>query len=179
MKRKTTIALVAIALLLVPLVWAISTTTLVHFYINSVVAYTLTLPGESAVNANSTGAPTLGIVFTSATGTDTNVEAQVEGGNANWQNATTPIFLFDNTGTVDLNITVALNATTRPCINFTGAATHAAALTGTVIGTTPVTVVNNFAPSALPQEWYMVADFSACNTGDSSYRLLTSTGVQS
>ena len=177
MKRKTTIALVAIGLLLVPLVWAISTTTLVHFYINSVVAYTLTLPGTSAVNANSSGAPTSQIEFTSATGTDTDVEAQVLGGD--WQNSTTPIFLFDNTGTVDLNITVALNATTRPCITFTGATAHAAAGSGTVIGTSAVSVNNNFAPSDPAQSWYMMADFSACNTGDSSYRQLTSTGVQS
>jgi hypothetical protein len=177
MNRKTTIALVVFGLLLVPLVWAISTTTLVNFNINSVVAYTLTLPGKSAVDANSTGAPTADIEFTSATGTDTDVEAHVVAGD--WQNSTVPIFLFDNTGTVDLNITVALNATTRPCINFTGATTHAGAGSGTVIGTSPVTVADNFAPSDPAQPWYMVADFAACITGDTSVRKLTSTGVQS
>ncbi len=177
MNRKTTIALAVFALLLVPIVWAISTTTLVYFNINSVVAYTLTLPGESAVNANSTGAPTADIEFTSATGTDTNVEAHVVAGD--WQNSTVPIFLFDNTGTVDLNITVALNATTVPCINFTGATTHAAALTGAVIGTSSVTVVTGLTPSASAQEWYMIADFSSCNAGDTSVRRLTSTGLQS
>ena len=177
MKRKTTIALVAIALLLVPLVWALSTTTLVHFNINTVVAYTLTLPGQSAVNANSSGAPTADIEFTSPTGTSSDVEAHVVAGD--WQNDTTPIFLFDNTGTVDLNLTVVLNATTRPCINFTGATTHAGALTGAVIAASPVTVVNNFAPSDPAQAWYMIADFSACTTGDTSTRQLTSTGVSS
>jgi len=177
MKRKTTIALVAIALLLVPVVWALSTTTQVHFVINSVAAYTLTLPGTSATNANGTGAPTADIEFTSATGTDTNIEAHVVSGN--WQNSTTPIFLFDNTGTVNLNISVVLNATTRPCINFTGDTTYASAGNGTVIGTGAVTVINNFGPSDTAQSWYMQADFSACNTGDNSVRQLTSSGVQS
>jgi len=177
MKRKTAIALAVIALLAIPLVWAISTTTLVYFNVASLVAYTLTLPGQSAVNANSTGAPTTAIEFNSTTGTTANVNAKVVGGTQ--QSDGVPIFQFDNTGTVPLNISVVLNSVTQSCVNLTGATTYAGADTGPQIGTTNVTVVNSYAPAAAAQNWYMKADFTACTAADTSTRTLYSNGVQS
>ncbi|MFH1064086.1 MAG: hypothetical protein V1729_03330 [Candidatus Woesearchaeota archaeon] len=173
---KTTIA-VLLVLLAVPLVWALSTTTQVNFNVGTVVAYTLTLPDETLVNANSTGAPTTAIEFNSSTGTDANVDAKVVGGTV--QSNGVPIFQFDNTGTVNLNLSVVLNSGTQSCINLTGATDFTGASTGTEIGTSAVTVVNNYGPAAAPQDWYMKADFAGCNAADTSQRTLTSNGVQS
>jgi hypothetical protein len=177
MRKNTAIALVVIVLLAVPVVWAITTTTTVYFNVASLVAYTLTLPGQSAVNANSTGAPTMAIEFNSTTGTNADVNAKVVGGTV--QSSGVPIFQFDNTGTVPLNISVVLNTSTQSCINMTGATTYAGADNGTQIGTTNVTVVNSYTPSAAAQDWYMKADFTACTASDTSTRTLYSNGVQS
>lgn len=181
MRRNTKIAMLVIALLAivaVPVsVAAFSTTTTVHYIISSVVAFTLTLPGQSAVTSNSTGAPTPDIEFVSATGTSTDVDPCVYPSTAFCQNATTPIFEFDNTGTVDLNISVVLNSDPSACINHTGANTYGAA--GTVISTSNISVATDFTPAAAPVDWYMKADFTACTAGDSTTRTLTSSTVQS
>lgn len=180
MKNRTKkLVVLAIALaLLVPLAIAqVYTTTQVFFNVASVVGFTLTLPGQSSVIANSTGAPTAAIEFNSTSGTDSNVDAQVSGGAI--QNSTTPIFEYDNTGTVDLNISVFLDSDTLACINLTGATTHAGADNGVQItSTSNTTVVTNYGPSDPAQEWYMKADFASCTQGQTS-RTLTSLGVQS
>lgn len=178
MKRKTKkLLLLAIALLVVPLALAqVYTTTQVLFNVATVVGFSLTLPGQSAISANSTGAPTTAIVFNSTTGTDSNVDAVVQGGTA--QSNGTPIFVYDNTGTVNLNMSVYLDSNTPACINMTGATTYASADNGAALSTAPVIVVTNYGPAAGTQDWYMKADFAACTQGQTS-RTLTSEGVQS
>jgi hypothetical protein len=177
--KKMNLILVALTILLVvPAVYAaISTTTQVGFNVGTLLAYTLTLPGESAVNANSTGAPTTAIEFNSTTGTSSNVNAKVVGGST--QSDGTPIFEFDNTGTVNLNISVRLNSGLPACMTLQGATTYAGADTGATISTSDVSVVTSFTPAAAAQEWYMKADFSSCVAGDTTSRTLTSEGVQS
>ncbi len=175
MNKKIMTALVVLALLTVPIVWAISTTTQVYFNVASLVAYTLTLPGQSAVSASGGGAPTTAIEFNTTTGTDTDVNAKVVGGTV--QSDGVPIFQFDNTGTVPLNISVVLDSNTPACIAMTGATTYAAA--GTQITTSNLVVLNNYGPSDAVQDWYMKADFTACGASDTTTRTLTSNGVQS
>ena len=169
--------LALVFLLAIPVALALSTTTTVQFNVATVVGYTLTLPGESSVSANSTGAATTAIKFDSATGTDTNLNAEVVGGSA--QSDGTPIFSYDNTGTVNINISVSLDSAAPACINMTGATTYAGADTGAEIGTGNVTVVTGFTPAAAAQDWYMKADFDGCGQGDTTTRTLTSYGVQS
>lgn len=179
MKRKTKVLLaVVVGLLLVPLAIAqVYTTTQVLFNVATVVGFTLTLPGQSAIIANSTGAPTTAIEFNSTSGTDLNTNAKVLGGTT--QGDGTPIFVYDNTGTADLNISVSLNSNTVACINMTGATTYAGADNGPQItSTSNTTVVNDYGPAAGTQDWYMKADFVNCSQGQTT-RTLTSLGVQS
>lgn len=175
-KTKVTLAVV-LALLLVPLAIAqVYTTTQVLFNVASVVGFTLTLPGQSGVIANATGAPTTAIEFNSTTGTDTNTNAQVYGGTV--QSDGTPIFLYDNTGTADINLSVYLNSNTAACINMTGATTYGGADSGAQLTTANTVVVNNYGPADLAQSWYMKADFANCTYGQTT-RTLTSEGIQS
>ncbi len=177
MRKKITMAFVVFVLLALPIAWAVSTTTTVNFNIGTLVGYTLTLPGEAGVPATGPGAATTAIEFNSTTGTDTNTNAQVVGGTV--QSDGTPIFQFDNTGTVDINLSVVMSADPAACINMTGATTFAGANSGVQISTTNVSVVNDYTPAAAAQDWYMKADFTACTTGDSGQRTLTSYGIQS
>jgi hypothetical protein len=178
MQKRTKAALIVLALLALPLAYAVSTTTTVYYTISTLVAYTLTLPGQSAVTANSSGAPTPDIQFSSPTGTDTDVNPCVYS-TAYCQNSSTPIFQFDNTGTVNLNLSVVLSSGAPSCINHTGATSYGGAGSGVQIGNANVTVVNSYTPAAAAQDWYMKADFSGCTAGDSTTRTLTSYGVQS
>jgi len=182
MRRNAKIALLAIAVLAmvaVPIAYAYSTTTTVHYIVSTVVAFTLTLPGQSGVTSNTTGAPTPDIEFVSASGTDTDVDPCVYPSTGLCQNASSPIFQFDNTGTVNLNISVALSSVTQACINHTGHTTYAGAGGGPEIGTTNVSIVTGYTPAAAVVDWFMKADFSGCTAGDTSTRTLTSATVQS
>ena len=156
---------------------AISTTTQVNFNVGTLLAYTLTLPGESGVAATGPGAATTAIEFNTTSGTDSNVNAKVVGGTV--QSDGTPIFQFDNTGTVDLNISVVLDTAVPACMNLTGATTFAGADAGAEITTSAIDVVTDYTPAASAQDWYMKADFSACTAADTVSRTLTSEGVQS
>lgn len=178
MKKTTITAIIALAMLAIPLAYALSTTTTVNFNVATLVAYTLTLPGESAVSATGPGAATTAIEFNSSTGTAQDVHAKVVGGAS--QSEGTPIFSFDNTGTVDINLSVILDSNTPACIALRGATTAAGANASTPINSTGnTTVVNNFTPAAGTQDWYMKADFTACTASDSASRTVTSWGVQS
>jgi hypothetical protein len=178
MNKIKTIWFVLGIIAILPIAWAaISTTTQVSFNIGTVVAYTLTLPGEGAVDANSTGAPTTAIEFFSATGNDNNLNPDVVGGPT--QSDGTPIFMFDNTGTVDLNISVSLDSNLPGCMSLKGATTYAGADIASAITSGETIVVEDFTPAASAQEWYMKADFVNCYVVDSTTRTLTSTGVQS
>jgi hypothetical protein len=176
--KKVGIVLAAVLLLAVPLAWAaIRTTTQVNFNVDTVLAYTVTLPGESAVAATVPGAATTAIEFNSTTGTDANVNARVVGGTA--QSSGTPIMQFDNTGTVNLNLSVQLNAALPGCMALAGATTYAGADTGAAITpTTNTTVVDNYGPNDAAQDWYMKTDFTACTYYDTNTKTLTTWGIQ-
>jgi hypothetical protein len=176
--KKVGIMLAAALLLAVPLVWAaIRTTTQVNFNVDTVVAYTVTLPGQSAVAATGPGAPTAAIEFNSTTGTNTNVNARVVGGTA--QSGGTPIMQFDNTGTVNLNLSVQLSAALPACMTLKGATTYGGADTGaTITNTANITVVNAYGPNDAAQDWYMKTDFSACTQYDTNQKSLTTWGLQ-
>lgn len=156
--------------------FAEKTTTVIHFNVPSVIQYTLTLPGESAVTATGGGAATTDIEFNASSGTATCVEAKVVGGTT--QSDGVPIFSFDNTGTVNLNLSVNVTASVPTCMDLIGKTTYACT-TGTVIGTTAVSVINDFTPAAAAQDWYMWTNFTACANSDSTTRTLESYGIQS
>jgi hypothetical protein len=168
-------------LLVVPVAFAISTTTQVQFNVAEVVAYTLTLPGETAVAGNATAAATTAIEFNSS-GTDNFVAARVFGGTQ--QSEGVPIFSFDNTGTVDLNISVHLNSAIPTCMNLTGSnLSSSAAANGSLIanGTAinaNVTIINQMTPAAAAQPWYMVTSFNACVLNDTTTRTMFSHGIR-
>lgn len=179
MKKKWIALAVIIGLLLAPAVWAICTQTTVYFNIATLVAYTVTLPGPTGgtYGANSSCAPTAAVEFNVTNATTANVDARVVGGTQ--QSNGVPIFVFDNTGTVDINVSTSLNSALPSCINLTGASTYAGADNGAEISTTNVSIVNDFGPNTGTQDWYMKADFSACLASDSTSRTLRTYGIQS
>lgn len=179
MNKKLLLALTILGLLSIPFVVAqVVTTTQVFFNVDTVVGFRLTLPGEGGIDATPGGTATTAIEFNSSTGTDQDIDARVVGGAP--QTNTTPIFEFDNTGTVDMNISVILDTNTPACMVLRGATTHAGALAGTQINSgTPVAVANDLAPSDPVVEWYMITDFTACDAGDTTTRTLNSTSIQS
>jgi hypothetical protein len=153
------------------------TQTMVAFNIQSTVAYTLTLPGQGAVTSDPTAASaaTSNIYFNSTTGTDTGVSAQVAGGTV--QSDGTPIFVFDNTGTVTLNFGVYLNDTVPACITLMGNSTwRVGGNKSQIIGLTN-TSLGSLTPAGGTMDYYLYANFSAC-TGANYYRLLYTTGYE-
>ncbi len=177
MKLKN-IIIISLLLLLPVLAFAANEyiTTQVYFNVASVVSFTLTLPGETAVTSTPAGAPTTAIEFNSTTGTDANVNARVVGGSSQTINPGVPIFVYDNTGTVNLNISVYLNSTLPACITLKGGNTNSTITTP--ISTTNVSVATNFGPNDPTVDWYMQADFTACTASDTTVKTLTSLGVQ-
>jgi hypothetical protein len=176
MKAKNWLVLLAcVALLVTPIVTAQSiwTTTDVEFNIGQVVQFTLTLRGESGVVATDSGAATTGLEFNSTDGEDKIVHANVEGGSA--QTDADAIFNYDNTGTVNLNISVFLNATTPACIALYGGTTNE---TDTQLTTSVTEVVNDFTPAATAVDYWLRTNFTACTAGDTTTRQITSNGTQ-
>ncbi|MCK4589611.1 MAG: hypothetical protein KAT77_04150 [Nanoarchaeota archaeon] len=177
--KKLLVVLAAALLLLLPAAIAtvVYTTTQVQFNVGSVVAFTLTLPGQAGVTGVGGGAATTGIEFNSTTGTNSNANPQVAGGGTA-QSDGTPIFSYDNTGTVDLNLSMSLDTDIPSCMNLTGATTFAGADNGAPINSTGnATIATDMTPAAAAQDWYLKADFSSCTTGDTSTKSLTSWGV--
>lgn len=190
MKVNKKIWILGLVLLTLPAVYALLTTTQVSFNVQSVVAYTLTLPGQSGVSATGGGAATAAIEFNITNTTATNVDAQVVSGTV--QSDGVPIFQFDNTGTININLSVFMNSTTNisatPCqIILKGNTTYAGANpvnAGTTIANSSVNqsivVVNAYTPAAAAQDYYLKADFSGtCYTNDTAVRTLRSQGIQS
>jgi hypothetical protein len=173
------LALIFSLAVLTTVIYADSTATNIHFNIQSLVAYTLTLPGESAT-VGGADAQTTDIEFniTGNQGVYSDVQPKVVGGTT--QSDGTPIFQFDNTGTVNLNISVNLNESLPSCLSLKGATTYENVAAGAPINeTTNTTVTTVFTPSGAAVDWYMMADFNNCVASDSSIILLRTYGVQS
>ena len=179
MDLKKTIRSAAVLLALVSLAHAAKyTTTLTYFNIASVEAFTVTLPGQTAVGATTGGAATANIEFNSTTGTDTCVDPCIAA-STTCQSAGTPIFLIENTGTVNLHITVNFTQSPPSCIKVAGSsASRAAACTGTIIDTSAVTVSASLQPSQ-QVSWWEAANFTSCVSSDSTTRTQWVYGVQS
>jgi len=181
-KNQLLISLVAAFAILVLTVLPVSqatetVTTTAHFNVPSVVAFQVTLPGESAVESAPGGTATTDIEFncTDSGGTQANVDAKVVGGST--QADGTPIYSIDNVGTVDLNLTIAIDSAMPSCMTLQGGTTYATI--STTITTTPVTIVNDFAPPDAAQAYYLQTDFSSCVASDSTTRTITISGDQS
>jgi len=154
------------------------TTTLTYFNIATVEAFTVTLPGQSAITALGGGAATSNIEFNSTTGTDTCVDPCIAS-TATCQADGTPIFKINNTGTVNINVSVNFTASPPTCVKVGGSITsRAASCTGTLVDTTPVTVGNNLAP-ANQLSWYEQANFTGCTSADTTSKTQWVYGVQS
>jgi len=149
-------------------------TTVAHFNVPSSVAFEVTLPGESAVESTGGGAATTEIEFncSNANGSESDVEAKVVGGTV--QSDGTPIYEIDNIGTVNINVTIALNASMPACMTLQGGTTYGGI--STTITDSPQDVVTDFTPAASAQDYYLQTDFSACTAGDSTTRTITLSG---
>jgi hypothetical protein len=143
------------------------TTTLTYFNVASVESFTVTLPGESAVPATGGGAPTHTIEFNSTDGTDNCVNPCLTAGGT-CQSDGTPIFVIDNTGTVNIDVSVNFTLSPPACVKVGGATTYAGACDGDLIDTAAVVVGNDFAPDDTPLNWYEQANFTACPAQETS-----------
>ncbi len=160
---------------LIPSAMAAETvTTTAHFNVPSSVAFEVTLPGESTVESSGGGTATTDIEFncTDTGGTEANVEAKVVGGTV--QSDGTPIYEIDNIGTVDINVTIAINTNMPACMALQGGTTYGGISTG--LTTSPTTVVDDFTPAAAAQDYYLQTDFTACGASDSTTRTVTISG---
>lgn len=180
-KKQLSAILLLVLVFGLPLVIASAeyTQTIVHFNVPSEIAYTLTLPGVAAVNSAASPAATADIDFNcSSSGSVGSVNASAFGGST--QSNGTPIFQFDNTGNLNLNITVYLNDTVPSCIKLWGNNTWALpadiAASDNAIAATNVTVALNLAPADPAVNWYMWANFSGCTPDEDVDRILFSSG---
>lgn len=183
MKRNYVFAIVVLAAIVVPLVWAVTTTTQVNFNVAAVVGYTLTLPGESATTATDpTAAPTAAIEFNVSSGSGSFIDPRVVGttGASGLQNDSIPIFEFDNTGTVNINITTTREAGLDACITLFGA-NNATNLSDHVVITNGAnaSIAENFGPADAAVEWYMFSNFTSCTTAATNSLNVTTRAEQS
>jgi len=180
MKKQEKIWVILVALLMMPGVLAAAeyTQTIVQFNIASTLAYTLTLLGESAVNSDPTAAtaPTTDIYFNSTTGDEKGVEAQVVAGTQ--QSAGSPIFQFTNTGTVNISLSLFLNATEPSCVSLMGNNTYRVTGNGSQeIGITNTSIDTEFSSNEGTIDYYLWANFTSCYGGN-YYRELITAGEQ-
>lgn len=181
MKQEKIAIYVLLSILTIGLVMAAAeyTQTAVSFNIVETIAYTVTLPGESAVTSDptATSAATTAIYFNSTNGNEKGVNAKVAGGTV--QSDGTPIMQFANTGTTNVTIGIYLNDTVDACITligknayaFNGSGGDLIGVTNTSIKAVPLGVKE----SGTPADYYLWANFSSCYSGNFR-RLLITTG---
>jgi hypothetical protein len=178
MKNAKNILVFILALLIVAggvrAVSTVSTTTTLYFNIASVVGMTNTLLGQSATTATAAGAATANVEFNSSTGSNTCVEAKVVGGTT--QSTGNPIMTLDNTGTVNLNLSMKLTTANAACIATSYKTTYACA-SALVLNNANVTILSDYTPAAAAQALYLWANFTACTTADTNTKILNVTGT--
>jgi hypothetical protein len=184
MKDKKAFALVlAVLILLVGIgsvraVSTVSTTTTLYFNIASVVGMTNTLPGVGGVTATAAGAATANVEFNSSTGNNNCVNAQVTGGTV--QGSGTPIMTLDNTGTVNLNLSMKFFSAPITCIKTSWKTTwDATCAASALLNDTNSTIASDYTPAAAAQALYLWANFTACGAADTATRVLNVTGTNS
>jgi hypothetical protein len=140
------------------------------------VGFSVTLPGKVPVNASAGGNATATMMFNSTLNTYYNMEPCVQG-TTDCQNATTPFFIYLNTGNVNLTINVSLDTNLPAMFNLTVNTVRNNA-TATRMNTTPVNIVTNMLPGAT-QDAYFFGSFINAFPADSTTRTLGSNGTQS
>ncbi|QLJ53393.1 MAG: hypothetical protein Sv326_1218 [Candidatus Fermentimicrarchaeum limneticum] len=176
---KRTLLTATVLIALASVVYAVKyTTTLTYFNIATVESFTVTLPGQGAVTATTGGASTTNIEFNSTDGTDNCVDPCIAS-SVTCQEAGTAIFVISNTGTVALDMSANFSASPPSCVKVGGSNTsRAAACTGAIIDTTPVTIIADLGPGLTANYWE-AANFTACTSGDTTSKLQSVGGVQS
>jgi len=139
------------------------------------IGFSLTLPGKAPVNASLGGNATATMMFNSTSNTYYNMEPCVQG-TTDCQNATTPFFIYLNTGNVNLTINVSLDANLPAMFNMTVNTVRNNA-TATKMNTTPVNIVTNLLPGNT-QNAYFFGSFINAFPADSTTRTLASKGNQ-
>ena len=176
-KRLLGILFVGLLLPIFSIALAETVLTLVHFNVASTVAFLVTLPGQSDIESNG-GPSTEGIYFncTNYTGTCLNLEPCLPGG-SNCQNISnsTPIFEYDNMGTVNLDLGIYFNATLPSCVTVSGNTANNCAGDNIVIS--QITIDSNFAPGDANINYYLCANFTDCTAMDET-RQITHNGTQ-
>ena len=178
---RNALLLMVIVALSVTTVLAIATTTSVRFNIPTNVAFTVTLPSQTAVNATGAIAATAAIDINSSDGNSKYVDPCVTGGAC--QTTSTAILQYDNTGTVSINISISTDVNLSSCIVFWEASSYANLNTsGTDILNALVrntTIVNITGPGSAVTNVFLSANFTNCAPGNSTTVVLTSYGFQS
>ncbi|VVB65470.1 Uncharacterised protein [Candidatus Gugararchaeum adminiculabundum] len=159
--------------------------TTVHFNVQTQTSFTVTLPGGSAVASGTTS----DIEFNSTSGTQVKVNASVVGAPSNVQTSSIPIFVYSNTGNVDINVNLTLDST------YTGITVKAANANAdwesscsstampdsgkcVAVSTASRRVAGTLAAGGTQNVW-MWADFSSVAGGTSVSKTLTHTSAAS
>jgi hypothetical protein len=146
-----------------------------YFNVATSVAFTNTLLGVSLVNAGA-GTATANVEFNSSTGGNACVEAKVVGGTV--QSTGNPVMMLDNTGTVNLNMSLQLASTVPACMTLYGNQTYTATC---ATGTNTITaaqwrVKSDMTPADSAQAVYLWTSFSGCTAADTTTRVATVVG---
>lgn len=148
------------------------TYTPANFNVESVTSFNLELLGDINYTASaSPGNQTATIEFNTTSVTQANVDPCVVGGSC--QTNGNPIFKYWNVGTANVTLETYLSADLPACMNLQGGTSHPG--TTEINSTTNVSVNANLGTAA-SQDWYMNVDFTACGTGDTTTRNISSVG---
>jgi len=175
-QRLLSILFIGLFLSIISIAVAATVYTVVHFNVQSVVAFSVTLPDSSTTNSSGTSTSDIYFNCTDGGGNCADLEPCLTGG-SNCQNisTTTPIFEYDNIGTVNIDLGIYFNTTLPSCITVYGNTT--ASCTGTPIANNQVTINSSFAPLGGTMKYYLCADFATCSALDET-RQLTHNGTQ-
>ncbi len=177
-QRLLTILFIGFFLSVISIAIAETVLTVVHFNVGSTVAFLVTLPGQSDVESNGASS-TADIYFncTDSSGNCVDLEPCLTGG-SNCQNVSnsTSIFVYDNIGTVNLNMGIYFNATLPSCVSISGNTVNNCA--GTNIADSQVTINSSFTPADSNIDYYLCADFTDCTAMDDETRQITHNGTQ-
>jgi hypothetical protein len=139
-------------------------------------AFTVTLPGQAPVNANSDGNQTAIMNFYSLSNTYYNMNPCV-GSSSDCQNETIPFFVYTNTGNINLTLNVYLNST-LPNMFELKANTAYNSTTASIVNTSNLLVGSNILPTNTLDLWFF-GSFINAYPNDSTNRTLISNGTQS
>lgn len=151
------------------------TTTIAHFNVPSAIAFTVTLYGEGAEESAGAGTATTDIEFncSDSGGSENDVNASVVGGST--QDASNPIMVIDNTGTVNIALKVLVNASMPACMDLEGGTSLPVSQS---ITDSPYEIDASFTPAESAIDWFMQTDFTACAASDSTTRTIYINGTE-